>query len=140
MEYAYISVIHKIFIFVLTLRWILWRKLMYSRVLLLVHYHLHDNLSQHIWSLNLNLSNIFLLLIDCSVDHLLSMYYVMNDNNNYLMDDLDLVYNLYIIKTEYYFENLGYTCKNHRMIMMMLNDNTFLLFIELFILFILGIR
>ena len=64
----------------------------------------------------------------------------MNDNNNYLMDDLDLVYNLYIIKTEYYFENLGYTCKNHRMIMMMLNDNTFLLFIELFILFTLGIR
>lgn len=140
MEYAYISVIHKIFIFVLTLRWILWRKLMYSRVLLLVHYHLHDNLSQHIWSLNLNLSNIFLLLIDCSVDHLLSMYYVMNDNNNYLKDDLDLVYNLYIIKTEYYFENSGYTCKNHRMTMMMLNDNTFLLFIELFILFILGIR
>ena len=64
----------------------------------------------------------------------------MNDNNNYLKDDLDLVYNLYIIKTEYYFENLGYTCKNHRMTMMMLNDNTFLLFIELFILFTLGIR
>lgn len=80
-------------------------KLMYSHVSLLAHYHLHDNLSLHILSPHLNLNNIFILLIDCLVDHQLSMYYAMNDNNNLLRDGLDLIYSLYIIKIVYYFES-----------------------------------
>lgn len=96
---------------------------MYFHVLRLVHYHLNGNLSLHILSLHLNLSNIFRLLIDCSVDHLLSMYYVMSGNNSLLMDDLDLVCGYYIIKTGYCFEDLGYTYKNHRMILIIVWNN-----------------